>query len=106
MKNKYKWDVEEIQHCISNLSRQKEKLIRYKSELETLKNDVSQAWQSIAGSTYEESIGIDENLMSQIIKNLDEEIAKLNKVVSKDYRSCEESLRNGANNLVQNIRAL
>ena len=106
MKSKYKWDVEEIQHCVSNLSKQKENLIQYKTEVSTLKEDISAAWKSIAGSTYEESIGIDVKLLDQIIKSLDEEITKINKVVSKDYRPCEESLRNGANNLVQNIRVL
>ena len=106
MKSKYKWDVEEMQHCVSNLSKQKENLIQYKGEVESLKEDISAAWQSIAGSTYEESIGIDVKLMAQIIKNLDEEIKKINKVISKDYRPCEESLRTGANSLVQNIRAL
>ena len=106
MKSKYKWDVEEMQHCVSNLSKQKENLIQYKAEVETLKEDISAAWQSIAGSTYEESIGIDVKLMAQIMKNLDEEIKKINKVISKAFRPCEESLRTGANSLVQNIRAL
>ena len=48
MKSKYKWDVEEIQHCVSNLSKQKENLIQYKTEVSTLKEDISAAWQSIA----------------------------------------------------------
>jgi uncharacterized protein YukE len=106
MNKMYKWDVEELKHCASRLEKQKENLVQYEQEISTLKDDISQAWQSIAGTAYENSIYIDQTLISQIIVSLEQEISKLNNVISKDYQPCEETLKTGANNLATQIKAL
>lgn len=106
MKNRYKWDVDEMRHCITSLGRQKENLEQQRAEIESLRSDIEQAWQSIAGTVYEEGISIDDKLLAQIITSLDKEITKLTNVVDKYYQPCEETLRSKANNLVDKIRVL
>ncbi len=106
MKDKYKWDVEEMRHCVRQMETQKNNLAGYKNEIATLQADIEQAWQSIAGSAYEDAIQIDGRLIDQIIQKLEKEITKLNNVISKDYQPCEDNLKREVNTLAGRIKAL
>ena len=43
MKDKYKWDVEEMRHCVRQMETQKNNLAGYKNEIATLQADIEQA---------------------------------------------------------------
>ncbi|MBQ9233427.1 MAG: hypothetical protein IJ167_05255, partial [Lachnospiraceae bacterium] len=85
MAEKYKWDIEQLQFCIRKLKRERQNLEDYRTQLRTFKSNVNEAWMSIAGTAYENNLDIDEDMLIQIINSLNDEIEKLEKVVSKCY---------------------
>lgn len=106
MKEVYKWDVEEMQYCVKQMETQKSNLVQYQKEIANLQTDIAGAWQSIAGTVYEDAIYIDKKLLIQIIEKLEKEINKLNHVINKAYQPCEENLRREVGQLAGNIKAL
>lgn len=92
----YRWDIEELNQQITRLQREYDTLSGSRNFMSTLKGEVQEAWESIAGSIYEGNLEVDLENYDQILKELQESIRLLDKIANTCYQDCEDSIRKRA----------
>ena len=100
--SKYKWNVDSITNLKNKLSGEKSQLETDSSNISSLKSDIKEAWQSVAGTNYTGSIDIDEQDIKNLVTRMDNVESKLSRV-GTIYTNAESDIRREINTMKSRI---
>lgn len=86
---KVRWDVETLRSSIHTLTREKDNLKAQRNQMQVQRDRVNVHWKSPAGQQYQNRLGNDMATVDNIIRQLEQRLASLQKVVTR-YSGCED----------------
>ncbi|MBR5088506.1 MAG: WXG100 family type VII secretion target [Ruminiclostridium sp.] len=98
-----KWNIDELKTHITNITKGKEDLESNRDFLRNVDATVNDAWKGIAGSAFGALMEFDLESYNDTIKNLEDLIHDLNKVVNDCYTPCEDEVKTLVTTLARKV---
>ncbi len=91
-KEPIKWNVERLRILAGNMREQQIKINTDAGKIESLKSDITNSWQGVAGSNYTGNLNIKGEEIKNAAANLDEISGKLYETANT-YDAAEQNIR-------------
>ncbi|MEG1106577.1 MAG: hypothetical protein RSD63_07995 [Eubacterium sp.] len=99
----YKWDIEELNVSLAHLKQEKENLEENRTFVNNIAIEIQKNWQSVAGTSYQQSLDVDYQTYMTILKELEKAIVELDRYANQVYQNCETQIKGRIRQLIQRI---
>lgn len=100
--SKYKWNVDELISLANRIKAENEKLMKDSTSAENIKNDISRAWQSVAGEDYIQNMAFNKETIDKMIQKLDKLKNNIERAANI-YQEAEEEIASYVSAMKSNI---
>lgn len=99
-----KWDTENFEGNAKMLRQETENLSAQRGFLKDINSIVEDAWQGVAGASFDKLMDVDIENFDRIISSLEALIEDLEKITKNCYHECEDQIAKKVRDLSSRIR--